>query len=126
MVINYNSSANAAEEVASDIRRTHGVRSIVIKADISDDQDVIRLFDEAKDKLGRIDVVMVHIATHTSFSNGYLSSVSRAMQVLSISGTWRVYPAPRSTTSFLSMSRASSLSPSKPRVIWKMVDVSSS
>jgi NAD(P)-dependent dehydrogenase (short-subunit alcohol dehydrogenase family) len=57
VVINYVSSASAAEEVARKARDL-GVRATVIKADVSKTGEVIALFEKAKAELGRIDIVM--------------------------------------------------------------------
>lgn len=57
MVINYVSSASAAEEVARKAR-DFGVRATVIKADVSKTDEIIALFERAKAELGRIDIVM--------------------------------------------------------------------
>jgi NAD(P)-dependent dehydrogenase (short-subunit alcohol dehydrogenase family) len=61
VVINYVTSATAAEEVARQIREKHGVKAITVQADVSNDQDVARLFQETKNQLGRIDIVMVFL-----------------------------------------------------------------
>jgi tetrahydroxynaphthalene reductase len=61
VAINYVTSATAAEEVARQIREKHGVKAITVQADVSNDQDVARLFQETKSQLGRIDIVMVFL-----------------------------------------------------------------
>lgn len=57
VVINYISSASAAETVAQEARG-HGVEVLAIQADVTKGEDVIRLFESAKSKLGRLDIVM--------------------------------------------------------------------
>lgn len=57
VVINYVSSASAAEQVAKEAREL-GVRAAVIKADVSKADDIAALFAKAKEELGRIDIVM--------------------------------------------------------------------
>lgn len=59
MVINFVASVAGAEKVAQEIREQHGVRAITIQADVSNDQDVARLFSETKMQLGKVDIVMV-------------------------------------------------------------------
>ncbi len=59
MVVNYVSSSTKAEETAAEIRNKHAVKVVTIQADVSNDQDVARLFEETKKQLGRIDIVMV-------------------------------------------------------------------
>lgn len=57
VVINYVSSASAAEQVAKEAREL-GVRAAVIKADVSKANEIAALFAKAKEELGRIDIVM--------------------------------------------------------------------
>ncbi|KAI0185745.1 hypothetical protein EV127DRAFT_194714 [Xylaria flabelliformis] len=57
VVINYVSSASAAEEVAKKARDL-GVKAAVIKADVSKADEIAALFAKAKEELGRIDIVM--------------------------------------------------------------------
>ena len=59
VVINYVASAAEAEKVAHQAREQHGVKAITIQADVSDEQDVARLFTETKIQLGKVDIVMV-------------------------------------------------------------------
>jgi len=57
VVINYNSSAKEAEDVAEKCRN-HGVKAIVVQADVSQPSEVEKLFKMAKTEFGRIDIVM--------------------------------------------------------------------
>ncbi|KAI8633898.1 NAD(P)-binding protein [Xylariaceae sp. FL1651] len=57
VVINYVSSASAADEVAAKAREL-GVKAAVIKADVSKGDEIAALFKKAKEELGRIDIVM--------------------------------------------------------------------
>ena len=66
VVINYASSATAAEKVAQQIQREHSVKAISIQADVSNETDVARLFEETKKQLGRIDIVMVFSVSGTN------------------------------------------------------------
>ncbi|KAK7732182.1 hypothetical protein SLS57_001162 [Botryosphaeria dothidea] len=58
VVINYHSSAEAAESVAAKARDEHGVRSLSVKADVSSQDGLARLFETAKKELGKVDIVM--------------------------------------------------------------------
>jgi NAD(P)-dependent dehydrogenase (short-subunit alcohol dehydrogenase family) len=57
VVINYNSSLQAAEDTAQKCRK-YGVKAIVIQADVSQPLEVERLFSMAKAEFGRLDIVM--------------------------------------------------------------------
>lgn len=58
VVINYNSSADKAEAVANDCTKKHGAEVTCIKADVSKRHEVATLFEQAKRRFGRIDVVV--------------------------------------------------------------------
>jgi NAD(P)-dependent dehydrogenase (short-subunit alcohol dehydrogenase family) len=53
VAINYNSQAEAAEEVAA-VVRARGRKAAVIKADVGKEEDVVRLFKEVDRQLGRL------------------------------------------------------------------------
>ncbi len=57
VVINYHSQEAPAEDLAECIIRKGG-RAVVIQADVSDEEDVVRLFDEAAAAFGRVDIVV--------------------------------------------------------------------
>lgn len=57
VVVNYGSSAKAAESVVADLAKL-GSKSVAIQADISDPKSVEALFDKALEKFGRIDIVV--------------------------------------------------------------------
>lgn len=57
VVVNYVSSASAAEGVAAAARK-HGVRAACIKADVSKRDEIAELFNRTISELGRLDVVM--------------------------------------------------------------------
>lgn len=57
VVVNYASSAGAAEEVASQIKASGG-DAIVVGADLSKGEDIQRLIDEAVAKWGTVDVLV--------------------------------------------------------------------
>lgn len=56
-VLNYHSHGEEAEEAAETIR-SQGGRAIAVQADVSQEDDVVRLFDEAARAFGRIDVLV--------------------------------------------------------------------
>jgi tetrahydroxynaphthalene reductase len=56
VVINYLSSAKLAEEVAEKCR-SFGVRALVVQADISKQEDVVKLFQQIVEKIGQVDIV---------------------------------------------------------------------
>lgn len=66
VIINYASSATAAEKVTQQIQQEHGVKAISIQADVSSETDVAHLFEETKKQLGRIDIVMVFSVLRTN------------------------------------------------------------
>lgn len=62
VIINYVTSRNAAEEVASEIVRK-GRRCWAVKADVSESDDVEMMFDFIKAQVGRLSVVVSNAAT---------------------------------------------------------------
>uniref|UniRef100_A0A7S0AKB3 Uncharacterized protein n=1 Tax=Pyrodinium bahamense TaxID=73915 RepID=A0A7S0AKB3_9DINO len=61
VVINYNNSKEAAEEVATECRKW--VRALVVQADVSSEADCRRLVEEAVASLGRIDLLVNNAGT---------------------------------------------------------------
>jgi NAD(P)-dependent dehydrogenase (short-subunit alcohol dehydrogenase family) len=57
VAVNYSKSAADAEKVVADIRAKGG-KAVAIKADVSRDDEVVRLFAEVDRQLGRIDVLV--------------------------------------------------------------------
>ncbi len=57
LVVHYLEDADGAEETRARIE-AQGRRALVVQADISDEDQVGRLFDEATDEFGRIDILM--------------------------------------------------------------------
>ena len=55
--VNYTAAAERAEAVAAEIRG-HGRRAIAVKADVSNSDDVERLFAQTDDGLGSVDVLV--------------------------------------------------------------------
>lgn len=57
VVVNYHAQAEPAEELVSRLQ-AEGGRAIAVQADVSQEEDVVRLFDEAITAFGRIDVLV--------------------------------------------------------------------
>ena len=57
VVVNYSSHADPADELVRRIAGKGG-RAIAVQADVSEEEDVVRLFDEAAQAFGRIDVLV--------------------------------------------------------------------
>ncbi|RJG12063.1 SDR family oxidoreductase [Pseudomonas cavernicola] len=57
VVINFASSANEADALVAQLRQG-GSQAIAVKADVANAEDVRRLFDEAEQHLGKVDVLV--------------------------------------------------------------------
>ncbi len=57
VVINYNTDLDGAKKVEEEIKK-YNVETLLIQADISKEEDVLRLLNETKTKWGRIDVLI--------------------------------------------------------------------
>lgn len=57
LVLNYSVSADAADELADEIREA-GCRAVTVQADVSDEADVLRLFATIDERFGRVDVLV--------------------------------------------------------------------
>jgi 3-oxoacyl-[acyl-carrier protein] reductase len=57
VVVNYLSNAGEAEQVVSEMQRIGG-NAIAVKADVANQTDVERLFEETTKKFGSVDVVV--------------------------------------------------------------------
>jgi 3-oxoacyl-[acyl-carrier protein] reductase len=65
VVVNYSRSEEAAKQVAA-LARDAGVRSIAVKADVSDDEQCRSMVGDAQDAFGRLDILVNNAGT-TSF-----------------------------------------------------------
>lgn len=76
VVVNYTASADAAQAVAADIRAL-GRRALVVPADVSQEADVIALFEAVDREFGRLDVLV----NNAGIAGGYgtIDSVDAAM-----------------------------------------------
>lgn len=97
IVINYNRSAKEAERLTQSIV-AYGGKAISIKADVSNEQEIIKIFDETVKKFGTVDV-LVNNAGYSigedflkgsrklwldQYENNFLSSVATSRQFLKI------------------------------------------
>lgn len=57
VVVNYASDGAGAERVVAEITEREG-RAVAVRADVSKEADVVRLFEEAKGAFGRVDVLV--------------------------------------------------------------------
>ncbi|HET9806599.1 MAG TPA: SDR family NAD(P)-dependent oxidoreductase [Nitrososphaeraceae archaeon] len=57
VVVNYAGNATKAEEVVAEIK-SNGGQAIAVQADVANAADAERLFEEAMDKFGKINVVV--------------------------------------------------------------------
>ncbi len=57
LVLNYSVSADAAEELAAEIRES-GCRAVTVQADVGDEADVLRMFATVDERFGRVDVLV--------------------------------------------------------------------
>ncbi len=57
LVLNYSASADAADELAAELRET-GCRVVTVRADVGDEADVLRMFETVDERFGRIDVLV--------------------------------------------------------------------
>lgn len=57
VVVNYRSDATAAESVVNEITAAGG-RAVAVRADVTDDAEVARLFERARNEFGPVDVLV--------------------------------------------------------------------
>src|SRR4029450_6310247 len=62
VIVNYVTSRSAAEEVAREISNL-GRRTALVKADVSEQDDVVSLMDFVRDTFGRLDILVSNAAT---------------------------------------------------------------
>ncbi|KAL5119860.1 hypothetical protein ACEQ8H_002221 [Pleosporales sp. CAS-2024a] len=66
VIVNYVSSASAAQEVCATISGFgNGAKAVAIQADVSQVREIERLFSEAKQAFGKIDIVMSNSGTES-------------------------------------------------------------
>jgi len=64
VVVNYRSDADGAERTADAVRKL-GRRALVVRADVSDADNVRDLFDRIKSEMGRLDILVNNAAAKT-------------------------------------------------------------
>jgi glucose 1-dehydrogenase len=82
VIVNYVAGADKAEQVCDDIRR-FGVKAFAVKADVADEMQVQRMFAEAIDRLGTVDVLVNNagLQQDAAFENLTLSQWNRVIGV---------------------------------------------
>ena len=70
-VINYLSHEKEANELKGKLEKEYNIECLTIKADISNDEDVLNMFNEVKDRFNKIDVLVNNaaIAIDTTFED---------------------------------------------------------
>ncbi len=58
VVINYNSNEENAKKIEKEIKDNYKVETLIVKADISNEKDVLKLLKETLNKFNRIDVLV--------------------------------------------------------------------
>jgi NAD(P)-dependent dehydrogenase (short-subunit alcohol dehydrogenase family) len=72
VAVNYNSNANAAASVVAAVKKSGG-QALALQGDMGKEDDIVRVFDAAADKLGAI--------THFVHSAGIIGAMSRLDEV---------------------------------------------
>ena len=62
VIVNYVTSQSAAQEVAEEIQQ-HGRRAAIVKADVSEQDDVNSMLEFVKEKFGQLDILISNAAT---------------------------------------------------------------
>ena len=58
VVINYNSNEENAKKVEKEIKDNYNVETLLVKADVSNEKDVLKILNETLNKFNRIDVLV--------------------------------------------------------------------
>lgn len=76
LVLNYSVAADATEELAAEIRET-GARAVTVRADVGEEDDVLRMFATIDERFGTLDVLV----NNAGIAGGYgpLESVTAEM-----------------------------------------------
>ena len=90
VVINYNGSLDAALEVEKEAKE-YGVNTLVVKCDISNEEEVKEMVNIIKDKFGKVDVLVNNagIAIDTTFEDKTVDNFRRTLDV-NLIGTFLV------------------------------------
>ena len=82
VVINYNTDPDGAKKVEEEIKK-YNVERILIQADVSKEEDVLKLLNETKSKWGRIDVLVNNagIAIDTTLEDKTVDNFKKIIDV---------------------------------------------
>jgi len=91
VVINYNNSEKEALELKEYIEKNYNVTALVIKADVSNEEEVKNMFDKILSEFGHIDIVVNNagIAIDTLFEDKTVENFRRTLDV-NLIGTFLV------------------------------------
>ena len=83
VVINYNNSKKEALELKEYIEKNYNVTALVIKADVSNEEEVKNMFDKILSEFGHIDIVVNNagIAIDTLFEDKTVENFRRTLDV---------------------------------------------
>jgi len=83
VVINYLTSKDAALDLSKEITKQYGVNVLIVKADVSKEEDVNLMIKEIEDKLGSVDVLVNNAAIDLSslWSNKKVEDFKRTLEV---------------------------------------------
>jgi len=85
VAVNYRSSPGAAEAVVAEIRG-HGVTAFAHQADVSDEAQVLRMFERAREELGAIDILVANAGLQQDAAIGDMTA-AQWNKVLSVNLT---------------------------------------
>lgn len=91
VIINYNNSMNEALKLKEDLENTYKVKALIIKCDISIENEVIDMVDKSIDVFGKIDVLVNNagIAIDKDFDDKNVSDFRKTLDV-NLIGTFLV------------------------------------
>ena len=83
VVINYTSREEDSIKIEKEIQKEYSVETLRIKADVSKEEDVLRLLNETKDKFGRIDILVNNagIAIDTTLEDKTVENFKKILDV---------------------------------------------
>ncbi len=83
VIVHYVNSGEAAENISRDIEEKYGVRTAVIRADLSKEDDVRELASKALEIFGKVDVLVNNagIALYDEFEKKTVQGFEQSMQV---------------------------------------------
>jgi glucose 1-dehydrogenase len=85
VAVNYRSSPGSAEAVVAEIRG-HGVTAFAHQADVSDEAQVLRMFERAREELGAIDILVANAGLQQDAAIGDMTA-AQWNKVLSVNLT---------------------------------------